>query len=88
MSRYDSPAEILPYTHRRSDDWGAGFEPWSIETLVEAQCRECAGETHEEIANAMGLSVANVRERLQPDSMARRPRPERAMVGYSHLKTR
>jgi hypothetical protein len=86
MARYDSAAEITPYTRRRGDDWGAGFEPWSIETLVEAQRRECAGETIEEIAEAMQLSVADVRERLQPS--ARRPRPERANVGYSELKGR
>lgn len=88
MARYESPAEILAYTSRRSEDYGAGFEPWSIETLVEAQRRECAGETHEEIADAMGLSVADVRERLQPTEMRRPSRPERATVGYSQLKGR
>jgi hypothetical protein len=87
MGRYESAAEILPYSSRRGGEYGAGFEPWSIETLVEAQRRECAGETLEEIADAMGLSVADVRERLQPAGM-RRPRPERATVGYSQIKGR
>ena len=88
MSRYESSAEISPYSHRRSDEFGAGFEPWSIETLVEAQRRECAGESHAEIADAMGLNEADVRERLQPTERRRSPRPERAAVGYAQLKGR
>lgn len=88
MRRYDSPAEISPFSKARSDEFGAGFEPWSIETLVEAQRRECAGETFEEIADAMGLSVVDVSERLKPMEFARRPRPERARVGYPQLKSR
>lgn len=88
MARYDSAAEISVFSQSRADRHGAGFEPWSIETLVEAQRRECAGETCEEIAEAMGLSPVDVKERLQPTEMRRPPRPERATVGYSDLKGR
>ena len=88
MGRYDSLAEVQPFSRRHGDDWGAGFEPWAIETLVEVQRRECAGETPEEIAEAMGLSVVDVKERLQPTEARRPRRPDRATVGYSQLKGR
>jgi hypothetical protein len=88
MPRYDSAAEISPFSQRRSDEYGAGFEPWSIETLVEAQRRECAGETYDQIADAMGLSPVDVAERLRPPEYRAQPRPERATVGYSQLKGR
>jgi hypothetical protein len=88
MPRYDSAADISPFSQRRSEDYGAGFEPWSIETLVEAQRRECAGETYEQIADAMGLSKVDVEERLRPPEHRAKARPERANVGYSQLKGR
>jgi hypothetical protein len=88
MSRYESPAEISPFSQRRSEDYGAGFEPWSIETLVEAQRRDCAGETYDEIANAMGLSPVDIAERLRPQEFRPKSRPERANVGYAQLKGR
>ncbi len=80
--------EVMPYTQQRADRYGAGFEPWSIETLVEAQRRECAGETYERIAEAMGLSPVDVSERLRAHELRRPARPERATVGYSNLKGR
>lgn len=88
MTRYDSPADISPFSQRRSEEYGAGFEPWSIEVLVEAQRRECAGESYDEIAEAIGLSPVDVAERLRPPEHRARARPDRANVGYPQLKGR
>lgn len=43
----------------------------------------CAGVSHEELAKALGVSVATIRQaRLRPDAAAHRPSPKLARGGY------
>lgn len=73
--------DIVPYSQLR-----AFSEPWPIERLVEAQRMECAGCSYEDIAEALGANIEDVRARLAPSEALSARRPERANVGHQHLK--
>jgi hypothetical protein len=80
MARYDSPAEIVPWSQRHV------FEPWPLEVLVEAQRMACAGVSPQEIADALGKNIEDVIARLEPGEARHAPRPERSAVGFAALK--
>jgi predicted transcriptional regulator len=72
----------LPFRARRPADGDA----WPLEELVHAQRLACEGKGFDEIARALGRTVQDVRQRLDPDPVGERP--EFARVGYPHLKRR
>ncbi len=63
------------------------FIPWPIDELVRAQCMECDGIPLEEIARLLGRDFFDVAHHLrQPEDGKTKSRPERANLGYAHLK--
>jgi hypothetical protein len=62
------------------------YPPWPIEELVQAQRMACAGASYEDIADALGRPLSDVRRKL--DSEPATPRDEYANVGRPHLKSR
>lgn len=63
---------------------GGGDRPWSLEEIVEAQQMDCAGDTEDIIAAALGRTITDVRAKLKP--ALEQPRPDRAGVGFSAMK--
>jgi len=65
---------------------GRSKDIWPLEELVRAQCMACEGRSFEEIAQALGRSLEEVRQRLDPEPAP--SRQEFAGTAYRHLKKR
>lgn len=59
---------------------------WALDELVRAQRMACEGASHQDIAQALGRPLEEVRRKLDPWPAKRRA--EFANVGYPHLKLR
>ncbi len=64
----------------------AHVDLWPIEDVVLAQRMACEGKSFDDIAEALGRSIDDVRRHLGPPPS--RSRQEFARVGYPHLKAR
>jgi hypothetical protein len=84
VSRYNSTADILPYSDRKAAR--AYAEAWTIEDICRAQQMACDGKPFDEIARELGRTSAEIAQIVDPEPKA--DRQERAGMGYAHLKGR
>jgi len=84
MSRYGSTADIIPYSDRKAlhDE----PLPWTDQDLVEAQRMHCNGTPVDEIAKTLDREREQVVKLLSPEDFPTKKRPERAVVGFAHMK--